>query len=221
MDEEFLDLISHTAHVQRCCLDLVKSELDQLAVHGVSPIQALILVKIGHLTTSPTALVVSGWYPGTNPSYNMSKLVEKGFVTRERRSADRRSSALRLTEKGHNLRRLLLALYRRQAEQVPGTAPRPADVAGLVDRLHRFEEWVGCVAHTDAHAPTGAARRTVRQAQQELARVDADVQKAGAAMKQEDYAAAGMALQGVKQRIQDVIAMLPATPTTQSPRRGR
>jgi DNA-binding MarR family transcriptional regulator len=164
MNDEFLDLISLSAHVQRRCLDLVKSELDQLAVHDISPIQALTLVKIGHLTTSPTALVVSGWYPGTNPSYNVSKLVENGFVTRERRTADRRSSALRLTEKGHNLRRLLLALYRRQAEQVTRSAACPGDVAALAEGLHRFEEWVGCVSHTDVHGPTDAARRVVRQA---------------------------------------------------------
>lgn len=64
-------------------------------------------------------------------------------------------------------------------------------------------------------------RRTVRQAQLELERVNEDVQKAGAAMKQQDYAAADTALKGVKERIQHIIATLQPPATTQSPRRRR
>ena len=64
-------------------------------------------------------------------------------------------------------------------------------------------------------------RRTVRQAQQELEAVSEDVQKAGAAMKAEDYAAAGAALSGVKERIQHVITMLEPPGAAQSSRRAR
>ena len=86
-----------------------------------------------------------------------------------------------------------------------------ADVAALL-----AEASTRVTAAEHARVP----RRTVRQAQQELERVNEDVQKAGAAMKQEDYAAAGAALQGVKPRIQHIIASLQPAPT-QPPRRGR
>ena len=60
---------------------------------------------------------------------------------------------------------------------------------------------------------------TVREAQQLLAGVNADVQKAGAAMKAEDYMAAQPALSGVKERIQRVLALLDQPQPSQSSRR--
>jgi hypothetical protein len=66
-----------------------------------------------------------------------------------------------------------------------------------------------------------APRRVVREAQQDLASVSEDVQEAGAAMKNEDYGAAGTALGGVKERIQRVIASLPPGAAAQSSRRSR
>jgi hypothetical protein len=66
-----------------------------------------------------------------------------------------------------------------------------------------------------------ANARTIRPARQALAQVNADVQKAGAAMKAEDYGAAQTALNGVREAIQKVIEMLPAAPPPQAARRRR
>jgi hypothetical protein len=66
---------------------------------------------------------------------------------------------------------------------------------------------------------TRVPRRTLREAQQLLARVNDDVQKAGAALKAEDYAGAQPALSGIKERIAKVIAMLEQSTTSQSSRR--
>jgi hypothetical protein len=62
-------------------------------------------------------------------------------------------------------------------------------------------------------------RRALREAQQALARVNADVQKAGAAMKAEDYAPAQTALNGMKERIEAVIASLDRIGGAQAQRR--
>jgi hypothetical protein len=63
-------------------------------------------------------------------------------------------------------------------------------------------------------------RRTLREAQQALARADDDVQKARAAMKADDYDAAQPVLQGLKERIEKVLAAIDAA-ATQSTRRAR
>jgi hypothetical protein len=65
-----------------------------------------------------------------------------------------------------------------------------------------------------------APRRTVDEARNALARVNDDVQKAGAAMKADDYAAAQPPLVGVHERIQKVITML-GNAMAQSSRRRR
>jgi hypothetical protein len=63
-------------------------------------------------------------------------------------------------------------------------------------------------------------RRTLTPAREALAQVNESVQKAGAAMKADDYGAAQPALTGVRERIEKVIADLAAA-MPQSSRRGR
>ncbi|HVB16536.1 MAG TPA: MarR family winged helix-turn-helix transcriptional regulator [Stellaceae bacterium] len=170
MDDEFIELISLADRIHRRCLDFVQDELEQLAVHDITPTQALMLINIGHMPVSPTELIVRGDYPGTNPSYNVNRLVECGLVTRERRTRDRRSNAVRLTDKGHNLRRLILALHRRQSEQLVADGARLfADVAGAADVLRQLEHSLAAVAGGE-RAPRGSrqsvaapARRRRRQ----------------------------------------------------------
>lgn len=64
-----------------------------------------------------------------------------------------------------------------------------------------------------------APRRNLRDAQQLLARVNEDVQKAGAAMKAGDYLAAQPALSGIKERIEQVTTLLNQPAASQSSRR--
>lgn len=164
VDDEFLELVSLTDRVHRRCLHLVKADLEQLAERSVNPLQALMLIKIGHLALSPTELLVRGWYPGTNPSYNVRRLVERGLVTRERRARDRRLNALKLTDKGHHLRRLLLALYHRQIDMASNGALGSAEVAAAADMLRRIERSLSAVAEigSDGRAATPARRTRQR-----------------------------------------------------------
>jgi hypothetical protein len=87
-----------------------------------------------------------------------------------------------------------------------------AEIAGMLAQAN------GRIAAADK---LRVPRRTARTAQQLLATINADVQKAGAAMKAEDYAAVRPELNGIKERIANVIAMLDQAPASQSPQRRR
>ena len=63
-------------------------------------------------------------------------------------------------------------------------------------------------------------RRVLDGPRTDLAAVDQSVQKAGAAMRADDYLSARSALQGVKERIEQALRAL-GTPTVQSSRRAR
>ena len=63
-------------------------------------------------------------------------------------------------------------------------------------------------------------RRVLDGPRTDLAAVDQSVQKAGAAMRADDYLAARTALQGVKERIEQALKAL-ETPAVQSSRRAR
>jgi hypothetical protein len=86
-----------------------------------------------------------------------------------------------------------------------------AEVAGLLAQANSR-----MAAAENARLP----RRSLRDAQQALAQVNADVQKAGAAMQADDYMGAQPALIGVKERIEKVIVSLDELTTSQSRRSG-
>ena len=65
------------------------------------------------------------------------------------------------------------------------------------------------------------ARRILTDARATLAEVNGNVQKAGAAMKADDYMAAQPALEGVKARIEGVVSALEGAISAQSSRRRR
>jgi hypothetical protein len=101
-------------------------------------------------------------------------------------------------------------------------AENHARIRGEVERS--MAEIAGVLAQANARiaAPSGRVpRRTLTEARRTLAQVNADVQKVDAAMRANDYLAAQPALQGIKERIDGVIASLDAAAPAQSSRRRR
>jgi hypothetical protein len=88
-----------------------------------------------------------------------------------------------------------------------------AEVAGLLAQANTRLE----TARRNPRIP----RRTVNEVSATIARVNVDVQKAGEAMKAEDYLAARPALAGVEARIEKAMAALDAAAAPQTQRRRR
>jgi len=97
-----------------------------------------------------------------------------------------------------------------------------AQLRGEVER--DMAQIAGLIAEANtrlaAASRTRASRRISDAPRRELAAVNERVQKAGAAMKADDYLTARTALQGVKERIEGAMKALEA-PAAQSSRRGR
>ena len=97
-----------------------------------------------------------------------------------------------------------------------------AQLRGEVER--DMAQIAGLIAEANtrlaAASRTRASRRVIDAPRRELAAVNERVQKAGAAMKADDYLTARTALQGVKERIEGAMKALEA-PAAQSSRRGR
>src|SRR5712691_4038296 len=96
-------------------------------------------------------------------------------------------------------------------------ADTKAQVRGEVERDMAQIAALIAEANTRLAAATRArvSARVLDRPRRELAAVDESVQKAGAAMKADDYLAARTALQGVKERIQQAVRALDA-PAVQS-----
>jgi len=138
----YLEALNLVERLHRQLLDVIKDELDRRDEREINSVQALLLFNVGDQELTAGELRTRGHYLGSNVSYNLKKLVENGYVEQARSSHDRRSTHVRLTQKGRALRDRLAAMHRRHAEslQCVITAPDLEHTAATLSRLERF--WV-------------------------------------------------------------------------------
>ncbi len=113
MTQEYLDAIKLIERLHRQFLEVVKVELDRLAVVDINNVQSLILWNIGTEELTVGDLTYRGYYLGSNVSYNVKKMVENGYLMQERSPHDRRSVRLRVSEKGMALCQQIAEMFER------------------------------------------------------------------------------------------------------------
>lgn len=116
--EAYLESLQLLERMHRLMLDLVKDEFERLNRNDLTPVQAMILYNLGEAEVSAGELRSRGMYQGSNVSYNLKKLVAMGYVHHERCDLDRRSVRVRLSDTGQEVRRIVLGLFHRHAEQL-------------------------------------------------------------------------------------------------------
>src|SRR5215217_5604957 len=141
MIDGYLEVISLIERLHRNFLEVVKLELDGLAIHDINNVQALMLFNVGETEMSVGELTLRGCYLGTNVSYNVKKMVENGYVAQERSVHDRRSIHVRLTAKGRALCRKLSEMHQRHIELLGTTAVGEPDLQAVAVTLRRLERF--------------------------------------------------------------------------------
>jgi len=143
MTNEYLEVISLIERLHRHFLEVVKLELDGLAVHDINNVQGLMLFNIGDAEMTVGELTLRGCYLGSNVSYNLKKMVENGYLVQERSVHDRRSIHVKLTDKGRALRDRLSGMHRRHIEMLAQTAVTEGDLQNVIVTLRRLERfWI-------------------------------------------------------------------------------
>src|SRR5437660_1504978 len=99
----YLEVVSLVERLHRHFLEVVKIELDSLGIHDINNAQSMMLFNIGDAEMTVGELTSRGCYLGSNVSYNVKKMVENGYLVQEPSVHDRRSSFVRLTNKGRDL----------------------------------------------------------------------------------------------------------------------
>lgn len=121
MKEVYTQSILIIERLHRRFLDVVKTELDRIKVDDINNIQTLILYNISSEQLTIGELTNRGYYLGSNVSYNVKKLVENGYLMQEKAPHDKRSTRIRLSEKGLSLCRRIDELYERNVSQLGKT----------------------------------------------------------------------------------------------------
>lgn len=131
----YVEIVRRVDRIHRRLLDLVKDEFERMGWEDLNPIQALLMFNIGDAELSAGELRSRGFYMGSNVSYNLKKLVEAGYISHERSTADRRSVRIRLTSKGAGVAEVVSDLLDEHLKN--GLTEAEAITSGLV-ALDRF-----------------------------------------------------------------------------------
>ena len=121
MKEVYTQSILIIERLHRRFLDVVKTELDRLKIDDINNIQTLILYNISSEQLTIGELTNRGYYLGSNVSYNVKKLVENGYLMQEKAPHDKRSTRIRLSDKGLSLCAKIDELYQRNVNDLQKT----------------------------------------------------------------------------------------------------
>jgi len=138
----YLESLNLVERLHRQLLDVIKDELDRRGERVVNSVQALLLFNIGDQELTAGELRTRGHYLGSNVSYNLKKLVESGYINHERSDVDRRSVHVSLTEKGNQIRDIVVKLFDRHLESIEAVGNVTAqDFENMNVSLRRLERF--------------------------------------------------------------------------------
>lgn len=112
----YIELTLLIERLHRRFLDVIKAELDSLKIEDINNVQTLILYNINSEQLTIGELTARGYYLGSNVSYNVKKLVENGYLVQERSPHDKRSTRIKLSNKGLNLCERIDRLYQKHID---------------------------------------------------------------------------------------------------------
>jgi DNA-binding MarR family transcriptional regulator len=141
MKQVYLETILLIERLHRRFLDVVKSELDRLKVEDINNVQTLILYNIGPDQLTVGELTNRGYYLGTNVSYNVKNLVESGYLIQEKAPHDKRSTRVKLSEKGTALVQKMDALIERNVADLDKRSPGLAFLTEANKSMHNLERF--------------------------------------------------------------------------------
>ena len=143
MTNAYLEVISLIERLHRHFLEVVKLELEGLAIHDINNVQGMMLFNIGDAEMTVGELTLRGCYLGSNVSYNDTKMVENGYLVQERSLHDRRSIRVRLTGKGTRLRDQVSVMLQRHLDMLAQATLNMDDLQATGVTLRRLERfWI-------------------------------------------------------------------------------
>jgi DNA-binding MarR family transcriptional regulator len=138
----YLQTVNLVERLHRRLLDVIKDTFDRHGRADINSSQAFLLYNIGKQELSVGELRTRGYYLGSNVSYNLKRLIDGGFIDHQRCDLDRRSVLIKLTEKGHEARDIVAALYEKHIHSVEQVGDIDFDeFVGLNRALHRLERF--------------------------------------------------------------------------------
>jgi DNA-binding MarR family transcriptional regulator len=145
LKEVYTESILLIERLHRHFLDVIKTELDRMKLDDINNVQTLILYNISAEQLTIGELTNRGYYLGSNVSYNVKKLVENGYLLQERAPHDKRSTRIKLSEKGMALCKKIDELYQRNVEMLSREMDE-AELRAINKTMQQLENfWTGYI----------------------------------------------------------------------------
>lgn len=141
MKHVYIECILLIERLHRRFLDVINTELERLHVDDINNVQTLILYNINTEQLTVGELTNRGYYLGSNVSYNVKKLVENGYLIQEKSPHDKRSTRVRLSEKGMTLCEKIDEFINRNVEELQKTEPSLDTLSKTNGVLHQLERF--------------------------------------------------------------------------------
>lgn len=150
MKAAYLDMIRMIERLHRQCLELVKAEIEREGIRDLNNVQALIIFNIGEGEVTVGELTQRGYYLGSNVSYNVKKLVENGYLVQERSPHDRRSTHVRVSDRGMAIFKHLDNLFEKHASDMQEMGLSADELNSAGDTLSRLLRYWSAPEHFSA-----------------------------------------------------------------------
>ena len=141
LKQTYLETILLVERLHRRFLDVIKTELDRLGMEDINNVQTLILYNIADEQLTIGELTNRGYYLGSNVSYNVKKLVEMEYLIQEKAPHDKRSTRVRLSEKGLAVCKSIDELYERNIQELENGSPSIKMLEETNAILHSLEQY--------------------------------------------------------------------------------
>lgn len=136
--------------MHRRFLDVLRIELGRIGIDDISPVQVMMLLNISSGEISVRDLIERGYYLGSNASYNLKNLVERGYVDRGASLRDKRAARLRLSNKGQELAERLRQMAAVHADGLIRDEADATDFETTYRTLRRLErKWTDVIRSDD------------------------------------------------------------------------
>ena len=139
--QAFLECIRLIERLHRRFLDVVKSELERLGIEDINNVQAVLLSNIENENVTIGELTLRGYYMGSNVSYNVKKLVENNYLVQERSAHDRRTTRVRLSEKGQSVVSAVNDLFEHNITALAENGLASDELRGVTANLRDLERF--------------------------------------------------------------------------------
>ena len=139
MGETYFKSVVMVERLHRLFLEVVRVELERMQIQDINSVQCLILYNIGREQVTVGELTGRGYYLGSNVSYNLSKAIKNQYLIYEQSIHDRRTSNVRLSEKGLALYTKLDELFKNHAKELERYGIAPDQLNNLVSLFNSLE----------------------------------------------------------------------------------